>query len=135
MRWPPNSEKERDDRKYTQWAGSLNATDWEHYKDPRTVGMLVAVAVASSLTTLVLSKVYRSSLRRIPGAGFIKPTIFRKKSLFGTVTRVGDGDNFHLFHQPGGRLLGWGWMPGRLLPKNKTDLKGETVGWQLEALQ
>jgi endonuclease YncB( thermonuclease family) len=134
MRWPPwspKSDKEQDDKSYIQWAENLNATDWSHYKDPRTVGVVLAAAIASSLTTVIAGKVYRSSVRRIPGAGFIKPTIFRKKSLFGTVTRVGDGDNFHLFHQPGGRLMGWGWMPGRRLPKNKADLKGETVCVQL----
>ena len=109
------------------WQDSLNGTDWAHYTDPRTVGVVLAAAVAGSITTLIASKVYRSSIRRIPEAGYIKPAIFRKKSLFGTVTRVGDGDNFHLFHQPGGRLMGWGWLPGRQIPKNRADLKGKTV--------
>lgn len=133
MRWPSwssKSDKEHDDKSYVLWSESLNGTDWTHYKDPRTVGVVLAAAIASSLTTIIAGKVYRSSVRRIPEAGFIKPTIFRKKSLFGTVTRVGDGDNFHLFHQPGGRLMGWGWMPGRRIPKNKADLKGKTVHFQ-----
>jgi hypothetical protein len=47
--------------------------------------------------------------------------------LFGTVTRVGDADNFHLFHTPGGRLAGWGWLPGRKIPEKKADLKNNTV--------
>lgn len=42
------------------------------------------------------------------------------------MTRVGDGDNFHLFHQPGGRLTGWGWFPGRRIPQ-RAALKGKTV--------
>jgi len=36
--------------------------------------------------------------------------------MFGTATSVGDGDNFRFYHTPGGRLLGWGWMPGRKVP-------------------
>lgn len=43
------------------------------------------------------------------------------------MTRVGDADNFHLFHTPGGRLTGWGWLPGRKVPEKKADLKGKTV--------
>lgn len=43
------------------------------------------------------------------------------------MTRVGDADNFHLFHQPGGRLTGWGWFPGRKIPEKKGLLKGKTV--------
>lgn len=47
--------------------------------------------------------------------------------MFGMVTRVGDADNFHLFHTPGGRLAGWGWLPGRKIPKKKADLKNNTI--------
>jgi endonuclease YncB( thermonuclease family) len=47
--------------------------------------------------------------------------------MFGKVTRVGDADNFHLFHTPGGRLAGWEWMPGRKIPEKKSDLKGKTI--------
>lgn len=47
---------------------------------------------------------------------------------------MGDADNFHLFHTPGGRLAGWGWMPGRKkLPEGK-DLKNKTVGFSHVAL-
>jgi len=42
------------------------------------------------------------------------------------VTRVGDADNFHLFHMPGGRMAGWGWFPGRKIPEKKA-LKNNTV--------
>jgi len=38
---------------------------------------------------------------------------------------VGDADNFHLFHMPGGRLTGWGWL--RKIPEEKKALKGNTV--------
>ncbi len=33
---------------------------------------------------------------------------------------VGDADNFRLFHTPGGRLLGWGWL--RQIPEARKDL-------------
>jgi hypothetical protein len=78
-------------------------------------------------TILVSVRLYRSYLRRIPEATYIRPGFFRKRSLFGTVTRVGDADNFHLFHTPGGRLAGWGWMRGRKIPEEKKALKGNTV--------
>lgn len=127
MRWPPwstESQKDtRETRRPVSWSDSLNATDWTHYTDPRTV--IPTVLLTS--TILFSVSVYRKYLRRIPEAASIRPTFFRKRSLFGTVTRVGDGDNFHLYHQPGGRLAGWGWLPGRKLPEKKVDLKGRTV--------
>jgi hypothetical protein len=127
MRWPPwssASDKVDDEKKRpVPWADILNATDWSHYTDPRTVIPTVL------LTTTILASVtlYRSYLRRIPVAASIQPTFFRKRSLFGTVTRVGDGDNFHLYHTPGGKLAGWGWLPGRMVPKKREDLKQRTV--------
>jgi len=41
---------------------------------------------------------------------------------------VGDGDNFRLYHTPGGRLLGWGWFPGRKVPTDPKELRQRTVG-------
>lgn len=127
MRWPPwssNSERDKDEKKRPiSWNDSLNATDWKHYTDPRTV----VPTVLLTTTILVSIRLYRSYLRRIPEATYIRPGFFRKRSLFGTVTRVGDADNFHLFHTPGGRLAGWGWFPGRKIPEKKVDLKGNTV--------
>lgn len=124
MPWPFSSsrEKEKDsDRRLVSWTESLSATDWEHYKDPRNwvPTLLVTTTVIASL------QLYRSYLRRIPGATHIQPNFFRKRSLFGRVTSVGDGDNFHLFHTPGGRLAGWGWL--RRVPTKKVALKGKTV--------
>ena len=126
MRWPPwstDSDRNGDDkRRPISWSDTLNATDWAHYTDPRN---LIPTLL---LTTTILASVrlYRSYLRRIPEATYIRPKFFRKRSLFGTVTRVGDADNFHLYHTPGGRLAGWGWMPGRKIPDKKA-LKGNTV--------
>jgi hypothetical protein len=108
-------------RRPVSWADSLNGTDWEHYKDPRNWVPTVL------LTTTVLLSVhlYRSYLRRIPGAVHVQPSFFRRRSVFGRVTSVGDGDNFHLFHTPGGRLAGWGWL--RSVPTKRAELKNRTV--------
>jgi hypothetical protein len=129
MRWPPrfsNSEGDGDEkRRPVSWEDKLNATDWSHYTDPRT---LIPTLLLTT-TILVSVRVWRSYLRRIPEATHIRPGFFRKRSLFGTVSRVGDADNFHLFHQPGGRLAGWGWLPGRKIPEKRTDLKGKTVSY------
>lgn len=40
----------------------------------------------------------------------IPSNAFRKEWLYGKVTAVGDGDNFHFFHTPGGIRGGWGWL-------------------------
>ncbi|TGO31672.1 hypothetical protein BHYA_0445g00020 [Botrytis hyacinthi] len=116
-------EEKNDTRSSFSWGDNLNATDWQHYTDPRTL----IPTILLTTTILVSTRFYRSYLRRIPEATYIRPGFFRKRSLFGTVTRVGDADNFHLFHTPGGRLAGWGWMPGRKkLPEGK-DLKNKTI--------
>ncbi|PMD51769.1 SNase-domain-containing protein [Hyaloscypha bicolor E] len=134
MRWPPrssNSERDGDEkRRPVSWEDKLNATDWSHYTDPRTL-----IPTLLLTTTILMSvRVYRSYLRRIPEATHIRPGFFRKRSLFGTVARVGDADNFHLFHQPGGRLAGWGWLPGRKIPEKRTDLKGKTIHVRLAGI-
>ncbi|TGO47581.1 hypothetical protein BCON_0271g00020 [Botryotinia convoluta] len=128
MGWLDFSSKSKKEEKNAtrssfSWGDNLNATDWQHYKDPRTL----IPTILLTTTILVSTRFYRSYLRRIPEAAYIRPGFFRKRSLFGTVTRVGDADNFHLFHTPGGRLAGWGWMPGRkMLPEGK-DLKNKTI--------
>ncbi|KAI2629670.1 SNase-domain-containing protein [Hypoxylon sp. NC1633] len=124
MVWPFTSTPKKDDdstREPVPWTDSLNETDWEHYKDPRNwvPTLLVTTTVLASL------QIYRSYLRRIPGAVHVQPSFFRKRSLFGRVTSVGDGDNFHLYHTPGGRLAGWGWL--RRVPIKKPDLKNKTI--------
>ncbi len=80
---------------------------------------------AAALCTLGALTFYQSYLRRIPGTDHIAPSFFRRRSLFGKVTSVGDGDGFHLFHTPGGRLAGWGWL--RRVPKDRKALRGRTV--------
>lgn len=124
MQWPlwlSRSGRDGDDKKRpVSWTDSLNATDWRHYTDPRTI----VPTILLTATILASVRIYRSYLRRIPEATYIQPGFFRRRSLFGTVTRVGDGDGFHLFHTPGGRLAGWGWL--RKIPEKKS-LKGKTV--------
>jgi endonuclease YncB( thermonuclease family) len=77
---------------------------------------------------LALIRAYKTYLRRIPTASYLKPGFFRHRNLYGFVTRVGDGDNFHLFHTPGGRWLGWGWAPGRRVKQWKEkEVRGKTI--------
>lgn len=131
MRWPPwssDSPKNVNDKnRPVSWTDNLNSTNWSHYTEARTV----VPTVLLTATILISVHIYRSYLRRIPHAANIAPSFFRKRSLFGTVTRVGDGDNFHLYHTPGGRLAGWGWLPGRKVPEKKNDLKNRTVVYNL----
>ena len=93
----------------SSWNSSLNKTDWSHYTTTQTI----VISGITTLTTLALIRLYKTYLRRIPSVDYLKPGFFRHRNFYGYVTRVGDGDNFHLFHTPGGKLMGWGWMPGR----------------------
>lgn len=72
-------------------------------------------------------KFYRRVLCRIPTSLDIPRSAYRKRFLFGKVTSVGDGDNFHLYHLPGGFLGGWGWI--RQVPQINQfrKLKGQTI--------
>ncbi|KAL2112766.1 hypothetical protein VUR80DRAFT_6487 [Thermomyces stellatus] len=90
--------------------------------DPRQI---ILPTVCSTAGILGLIGFYRRFLRRIPGTAYIKPTAFRHRSLLGRVTSVGDGDGFHLYHTPGGRLAGWGWLRG--IPSKRADLKNQTI--------
>ena len=103
------------------WNDSINGIDWQHFREPRNW----LPPVLATVTLLGAVSFYKSYLRRIPGTDHIRPSYFRRRSLFGQVTSVGDGDNFHLFHTPGGRLAGWGWL--RRVPTDRKELKGRTV--------
>ena len=107
------------------WNHTLTAFDWQHYTQPS----VIVPSVLLTVTTLFMVHLYKKYLRRIPSTEYIRPGFFRRRSLFGTVTRVGDGDNFRLFHTPGGRLAGWGWS-WRKVPTDKKVLTAKTV-WQL----
>lgn len=93
------------------------------FKQPQTVVATVILTAAS----LGFFRFYKSYLRRIPQATNINPAFLRRRSLLGKVTSVGDGDNFRIYHTPGGRLAGWGWLPGRRVPVDKKELKDQTV--------
>lgn len=84
----------------------------------------------AALTTLILSLryLYTSRLRRIPNTSSLAPTYLLStpsRSLFGAVSSVGDGDNFRIYHTPGGLLLGWHWL--RNVPTARKDLKDQTL--------
>lgn len=81
----------------------------------------VAQLVLAAGTLYGVRKGYKRYLRRIPNIEHVKPRMYRKRSIYGYVTRVGDGDNFRMFHTPGGLFMGWGWMPGRK-PQDFTKL-------------
>jgi len=132
--WPTRTRREKDDAesghndtsplpKGRDWNGSINAIDWQHYTQPSII-IPTALATATALSTV---HIYKRHLRRIPSTEFIKPDLFRRKSLFGSVTSVGDGDNFRLFHTPGGRMVGWGWFPWRRVPTERKELSAKTV--------
>ncbi|KAL1651209.1 putative endonuclease lcl3 [Diplodia intermedia] len=124
MRWPGSGSDDDDPSKSkSKWNANLNAIDWQHYTEPRQV----VPTLLLTATTLFFVRVYKSYLRRIPSVNHIKPAFFRDRSLFGTVTRVGDADNFHLFHTPGGRIAGWGWLPGRKIPASGKELTSKTI--------
>lgn len=122
----PNALTETSDEEVpaVNWTDKLNAADWSLYANSQTIIPTVVLTGAA----LFIVRLYRHHLGRIPRVGSIEPKLYRRKSLLGRVTSVGDGDNFRLFHTPGGRLTGWGWLPGRRVPKVKDDLKDETVG-------
>ncbi|KAF2806884.1 SNase-domain-containing protein [Mytilinidion resinicola] len=127
MRWPwsqnPHNSDDGDSKRPVSWAESLNATDWSQYTEARTV----VPSVLLTITTLTLIRLYKSYLRRIPSVNYIKPDLFRRRSLFGKVTSVGDADNFRFFHTPGGRIAGWGWLPWKMVPKKREELSAKTL--------
>ncbi len=120
MRWPPWSSKSSNngdaERRDASW-------DSSHYTEPR----VLLSSLVLTATTLALLRLYQSYLRRIPSATGIQEAFFRRRSLLGRVTSVGDGDNFRLFHTPGGKLAGWDWLPGRKVPTKREALKDRTV--------
>ncbi|RMZ87621.1 hypothetical protein DV736_g5152, partial [Chaetothyriales sp. CBS 134916] len=91
------------------------------------VNETILAAVALSAAFLGARRVYVNYFRRVPEARDISRAWLQKRSLLGTVTSVGDGDNFRVYHTPGGRLVGWGWLPGRRVPTEKAQLKRKTI--------
>lgn len=119
---PSKSDKHEDPRRNPiSWTKSLETSEVDHFAAAKEW----APTVLFSLVGLAALQLYANYLRRIPGAAYVRPNFFRNRSLFGRVTSVGDGDGFHMFHTPGGRAVGWGWL--RKVPTKRKDLKDRTV--------
>lgn len=103
------------------WDSSLAAGSFDADEELRAW----APFLLGAATLLALQQVHTRYFRRYPVALSVDERIFRRRPLLGRVTSVGDGDNFHMFHTPGGRLAGWGWA--RRVPSDKAKLKGKTV--------
>lgn len=135
MRWPwlsNDDDKEKDDRRAS--TEQLLPKSWQNaYTEPS----ILLPALGFTVATFTAVRFYKSYLRRIPTVNHIKPDFFRRRSLFGRVTSVGDADNFRLYHTPGGRLAGWGWLPWKRVPNKREGLMKQTVSlangtlWQL----
>lgn len=129
MVWPfgasaPNKGTGHEDqpkKRPVSWPDSLRSSE----VGPLEAAKAWAPMVGFSLVGLAALQLYANYLRRIPGAAYVRPNFFRNRSLYGKVTSVGDGDNFHLFHTPGGKAVGWGWL--RKVPESRKELKGRTV--------
>ncbi|KAI5365833.1 Putative staphylococcal nuclease (SNase-like), SNase-like, superfamily [Septoria linicola] len=92
----------------------------------------VAWCAVTAATVWYGNKSYKTFIRRIKNVGYLKPHQLRKKSLFGYVTRVGDGDNFRLYHTPLGRFAGWGLW--RKVPTKVSDLKDQTLSVRIAGI-
>lgn len=104
------------------WATSASESSSSNvFTEPQTI----VAAVVLTAGTLVTLRIYKNYFKRVPEATKIKEAWLGKRSIFGRVTSVGDGDNFRLFHTPGGRLTGWGWL--RRVPVKKAALRSNTV--------
>ncbi|KAJ5746710.1 hypothetical protein N7520_011892 [Penicillium odoratum] len=136
MRWPPWSSKSTDDSQQqtpNSTTSSSHSTptsqpsssllDWSAFIEPRTV--VPTILLTSGILFAV--RIHRRYLRRVPDAPSISPSWLRRRTVFGQVTSVGDGDNFRIYHTPGGRLAGWGWLPWKKVPTTKKELKDKTL--------
>ncbi|KAK9368379.1 hypothetical protein V1509DRAFT_623901 [Lipomyces kononenkoae] len=62
-------------------------------------------------TVLLCYAFYSRYLRRFPTALSIPQSLYAQgRTLSGRVVFVGDGDNFRLYHTPGGVFAGWDWL-------------------------
>ncbi|KAF3192016.1 putative endonuclease lcl3 [Orbilia oligospora] len=91
---------------------------------PSAIDILLP-SITAATATLTLVYLYRNFLKRYPDSNSLPPQFFRRKGLYGKVVSVGDADNFRLFHTPGGRWTGWGWL--RRIPEGRKMLKGQTI--------
>lgn len=126
MRWPwTRSSDDPKERRPHSWSDHTDPSNWSWstFTEPSTL----IPSLVFTITTISALRIYKSYLRRIPSVNHIKPGYFRRKSLFGRVTSVGDADNFRIYHTPGGRLAGWGWWPWKRVPTTRDGLLRNTV--------
>ncbi|CCD26690.1 Lcl3p NDAI_0I01210 [Naumovozyma dairenensis CBS 421] len=77
---------------------------------PSSVTHVVLLSTCLTGTILVSLVSYNRYLRQYKSTLDIPKSLLRKNWIYGKVTAVGDGDNFHFFHMPGGTIGGWGWL-------------------------
>ncbi|KAL5596917.1 hypothetical protein BROUX41_006407 [Berkeleyomyces rouxiae] len=99
---------------------------------PLSAALDWAPTFASTVLALGIINLYGKYLRRIPRTMFIRPDMYRTRTLYGRVTSVGDGDGLQLYHTPGGVLAGWGWL--RKVPTKRVDLKGNTISIRIAGI-
>lgn len=129
MKWPLSNTLDSLDSKCTNCNPRSGQTIFKNNNggsSPDWIKVLLPCAAVGTVV-FVVTHVYRNYVRRIPTSSHIQPHFLRRRSVFGRVTSVGDGDNLRVFHTPGGMLTGWGWLPGRMIPVTRKDLKDQTV--------
>ncbi|EME43965.1 hypothetical protein DOTSEDRAFT_171913 [Dothistroma septosporum NZE10] len=89
-------------------------------------------AVTGGAATISAWRLRNRYLRRIPNVGYLLPHTLRKRTYFGYVTSVGDGDGFRLYHTPGGRLTGFSWL--RNIPRKQKELKDQTLSIRIAGI-
>ncbi|KXT02614.1 hypothetical protein AC579_5439 [Pseudocercospora musae] len=97
-----------------------------------TTNEVITISTISVIASYTASRFYKTRLRRIPNVSHLKPEWLRKRSLYGKVTSVGDGDNFRMFHTPGGKWTAWGFL--RPIPKDNRKLKDQTLSIRIAGI-
>ncbi|KAF3911154.1 hypothetical protein AA313_de0208444 [Arthrobotrys entomopaga] len=120
---PPDPPEHPLMRKYTTLKSKIS----DYTSIPISAIDILLPSLATATTTITLIYFYRNFLKRYPDSNSIPPHFFRRKGLYGKVVSVGDADNFRIYHTPGGKWAGWGWLPGRKVPESRKELKGQTI--------
>ncbi|CUA66936.1 putative endonuclease LCL3 [Schizophyllum commune H4-8] [Rhizoctonia solani] len=100
----------------------------------RTLALWTAGATSFiGLASFFSASRFIQASRRIPNADWVHPGLLVKRPLIrGVVTRVGDGDNFRLYHTPGPF---WSWpFKFRKVPVNPKELSNETIHIRINAV-
>ncbi|CAE6453935.1 unnamed protein product [Rhizoctonia solani] len=114
----------------------LNDLKTLYASDSRARALVLWTASATSMIGLVgffAGSRFIQASRRIPNADWMHPGLLLKRPLIrGVVTRVGDADNFRLYHTPGPF---WFWpFKFRKVPTNSKDLANETLHIRINAV-